>query len=84
LRTDRERDQDGDGGNERLHAALLCVTGCGVDPTAGGQGMQCGGLRLTRVRGVPQCEREEVEALFRVQCEGAARVRQPRSSYASP
>ena len=33
---------------------------------------------------VPQCEREEVEALFRVQCEGAARVRQPRSSYASP
>ena len=27
----------------------------GVDahPTAGGQGVQCGGLRLTRVRGVP-------------------------------
>ena len=29
-------------------------------------------LRLTRVRGVPQCEREEVEALFRLQCEEAA------------
>ena len=25
-RTSHERDQNGDGGNERLHAALLCVT----------------------------------------------------------
>ena len=33
------------------------------------------GLRLTRVRGVPQCDGEEVEALFRLQCEGAARKR---------
>ena len=24
-----------------------------ADPTAGGQGVQCGGLRLTRVRGGP-------------------------------
>ena len=53
-RTGRERDQDGDGGNERLHAALLKRNAVvDADPTAGWQGVQCGGLRLMRVRGVP-------------------------------
>ena len=44
------------------------------------------GLRLTRVRGVPQCEREEVEALFRLQCEEAAfpEVQDVRGNHAEP
>jgi hypothetical protein len=43
------------------------------------------GLRLTWVRGVPQCDGEEVEALFRLQCEGAARKKRTDSfTWAHP
>ena len=40
--------------DERLYTAVVHVSKCDADLAAGGQGVQRGGgLRLTRVRGVP-------------------------------
>ena len=60
----RGRDQDGDEGDDPSVASSHGLSsddhddaGVDADPTAGWQKVQCGGLRRTRVRGVPlACE----------------------------
>ena len=57
-RTDGERDQDGDGGDEPgggRHAGLSAQDDVMSDPgpTAGWLAVQCDELRLTRMRGLP-------------------------------